>query len=109
MCLTLAPEAGDGKPGWPGFRLELCGFGGVLHRGGGTLAAADRHRHGVEVGGADLTLVADAHTTKPLQVEGGQAVPAANIVHDLNTAIQWLAYPGRRNSCDTVDQLQFAR
>lgn len=89
--------------------LDALGTTHIVLAGAATNWCIRATAYGALERGYDLTLVADAHTTKPLQVEGGQAVPAANIVHDLNTAIQWLAYPGRRNSCDTVDQLQFAR
>ena len=51
--------------------------------------------------GYDLTLVGDAHTTETMVLDDGQRVEAAGIVQDLNLAMTWLSYPGRRNA--TVD------
>jgi nicotinamidase-related amidase len=58
--------------------------------------------------GYDLTLVADAHTTVDMPLPDGSTLAAASVVQELNTAMQWLAYPGRYNGCTNVDQLTFA-
>lgn len=47
--------------------------------------------------GFDVTLLADAHTTDDMVLDGGQVVPAQAVVADLNAALRWLVYPGRRN------------
>jgi len=52
--------------------------------------------------GYDLTLVADAHTTGPLVFDDGTQVAAADIVRELNTAMTWLQYPGRRSATATA-------
>lgn len=57
--------------------------------------------------GYDLTLVSDAHSTETLVLDGGQRVEAESVVHDLNTAMTWLRYPGRRNAAVAVAQLDF--
>ena len=57
--------------------------------------------------GYDVTLVKDAHTTESLRLEGGVTIEAENIVRELNVAMQWLAYPGRRNSTATARQVEF--
>lgn len=58
--------------------------------------------------GYDLTLLSDGHTTSSLQPEAGITVEAASMVQDLNIAMQWLAYPGRRNTTVTAQALSFA-
>lgn len=50
--------------------------------------------------GYDLTLISDAHTTGDLEPDDSPAIPAAQIVAELNVAMTWLSYPGRR--CTTV-------
>ena len=57
--------------------------------------------------GYDLTLVRDAHTTKALELGGGRTVPAANIIDELNVAMTWLGYPGRRNGTNTAEAVDF--
>jgi nicotinamidase-related amidase len=47
--------------------------------------------------GYDLTLVEDAHTTESMAPGGGVTIPAEGVVQDLNIAMTWLRYPGRRN------------
>jgi nicotinamidase-related amidase len=57
--------------------------------------------------GYDVTLVKDAHTTGSLRLEGGVTIEAESIVRELNVAMQWLAYPGRRNGTATARQVEF--
>jgi len=58
--------------------------------------------------GYDLTLISDAHTTNTVQLEGGATIEAANIIQELNIAMTWLAYPGRKNGTATAEQVNFA-
>lgn len=58
--------------------------------------------------GYDLTLVKDAHTTGSMAFDDGTVIAGANIVRELNAAMTWLSYPGRRNGTATVEQLDFA-
>lgn len=58
--------------------------------------------------GYDLTLVKDAHTTKTLELDSGIRLEAATIVEDLNTAITWLSYPGRKNTTVKAQDLALA-
>lgn len=48
--------------------------------------------------GYDLTLVADAHTTSPMTLDNGRTIEPAGVIDELNLAMTWLSYPGRRNS-----------
>lgn len=58
--------------------------------------------------GYDLTLVKDAHTTKTMDLDNGQKIEAATLVQDLNIAMTWLSYPGRKNTTATAQELVFA-
>jgi nicotinamidase-related amidase len=58
--------------------------------------------------GYDLTLVKDAHTTGDIELANGGKVPAAGIVTDLNVAMTWLTYPGRKTSAVEARQLDFS-
>ncbi len=58
--------------------------------------------------GYDLTLVGDAHTTGTIEFQDGSKIEAADIVRELNIAMQWLSYPGRVNRTVSADELSFA-
>lgn len=57
--------------------------------------------------GYDLTLIEDAHTTKTIQFDDGRTIEAASIVEELNIAITWLSYPGRKNGTAKAEQIDF--
>ena len=57
--------------------------------------------------GYDLTLVKDAHTTKTMELENGTKLDAATLVQDLNIAMTWLSYPGRKNTTAKAEELVF--
>ena len=58
--------------------------------------------------GYDLTLVSDGHTTTTMLPDDGPPVEATSLIADLNLAITWLRYPGRRNGTAPAEQLSFA-
>lgn len=58
--------------------------------------------------GYDLTLVKDAHTTKSMDLDNGTKLDAAMLVQDLNIAMTWLSYPGRKNATAKAQELVFA-
>ncbi len=58
--------------------------------------------------GYDLTLVKDAHTTKTMDLDSGEKIEAATLVQDLNIAMAWLSYPGRKNTTAKAEELVFA-
>jgi nicotinamidase-related amidase len=58
--------------------------------------------------GYDLTLVKDAHTTKTMELDDGTKIEAANIVRELNIAMTWLSYPGRKNTTAPAAEIDFA-
>jgi nicotinamidase-related amidase len=57
--------------------------------------------------GYDLTLLADAHTNNGASLEGGRSIGGADIAAELNLAMTWLSYPGRRNAAEKVEALRF--
>ena len=58
--------------------------------------------------GYDLTLIKDAHTTETIELENGVRIEAADIIRELNIAMTWLSYPGRANSTESVEELDFS-
>ncbi len=59
--------------------------------------------------GYDLTLISDGHTTGTIELESGVTIEAADIVKELNIAMQWVSYPGRTNSTARAEQINFAQ
>ncbi len=57
--------------------------------------------------GYDLTLVKDAHTTETLVLDSGERIEAASVIQELNIAMTWLEYPGRKNSTATAEEVVF--
>ena len=57
--------------------------------------------------GYDLTLVKDAHSTGTMQLEDGTRIEAAAVVSELNIAMTWLDYPGRRNGTAVASEVDF--
>ncbi|WP_130618013.1 isochorismatase family protein [Dyella amyloliquefaciens] len=65
--------------------------------------------HGALDRGYDLTLVKDAHTTEDLKLAEDRVLAARDIVDELNTAIHWLAYPGRSNTSKATSAIDFGK
>jgi nicotinamidase-related amidase len=57
--------------------------------------------------GYDLTLLKDAHTTGTIDLGNNARIEASGIVSDLNIAMTWLRYPGRKNDTATAREVQF--
>ena len=57
--------------------------------------------------GYDLALVSDAHTTETMALEDGASIAAADVIRELNIAMTWLRYPGRRNVTATAEDVSF--
>ena len=58
--------------------------------------------------GYDLTLVKDGHTTSSIDHGNGTVVQAEGIVDDLNIAMTWVDYPGRKSSTAMAAEVQFS-
>lgn len=57
--------------------------------------------------GYDLTLVGDGHTTGSSTLEDGRVIEAGLLVEELNRAMTWLSYPGRRNRVRAADAIDW--
>lgn len=57
--------------------------------------------------GYDLTLVSDAHTTSALELEDGVRIEARDVIRELNVAMRWLSYPGRKNGTAPAEEVAF--
>jgi len=57
--------------------------------------------------GYDLTLIEDAHTTETMELENGMRIEAEAIIRELNIAMTWLGYPGRKNGTAAADKVDF--
>lgn len=57
--------------------------------------------------GYDLTLLQDAHTTETLELENNIRIEAQDIIRELNVAVAWLSYPGRKNSVAASAEVDF--
>lgn len=57
--------------------------------------------------GYDVTLVADAHTTAPIERDDGSVITAKDIVDELNVGMTWVDYPGRKSRAMKVEELAF--
>lgn len=58
--------------------------------------------------GYDLTLVKDAHTTETMVFDDGTRIEASGVIEELNIAMTWVSYPGRKNGVATADEVDFA-
>lgn len=57
--------------------------------------------------GYDLTLLKDAHMTSTLELGDGRTLDAEHLMTDLNVAITWLEYPGRKNTTASAEEVAF--
>lgn len=57
--------------------------------------------------GYDLTLVSDAHTTETMDLDDDKRIEAAQLIDELNVAMTWLSYPGRRNGIADTAMVDF--
>lgn len=57
--------------------------------------------------GYDVTLVADAHSTNPTELESGGQIEAESIVNELNATFTWLSYPGRSTQVINTEAVTF--
>lgn len=88
--------------------LEQAGVSRLFLAGASSNWCIRATAHGALERGFDLTLISDAHTTESMELSPGRVVEAASIVDELNTAMQWLSYPGRKNTVATATQVDFA-
>ena len=89
---------------------QLAAFGAthIVLAGAATNWCIRATAYGALDRGYDLTLVKDAHTTGTIELEDGARIDAANIVQELNIAMTWVSYPGRKNGTATAEEVAFA-
>lgn len=87
--------------------LDRLGVGHLVLAGAATNWCIRATAFGALERGFDLTLVGDGHTTVDLELAPGRVVTAPCLIDDLNTAMQWLSYPGRRNRVVDAADLAF--
>jgi nicotinamidase-related amidase len=94
-----------------GLEAELARLGAthIVLAGAATNWCIRATAYGALDRGYDLTLVKDAHTTEDMEFDDGTTIEAANVVRELNTAMTWLSYPGRKSGTATAEQVDFAR
>lgn len=88
--------------------LDRLGVGHLVLAGASSNWCIRATAYGALERGFDLTLVGDAHTTDDMELGPGRVVTAQAVIDDLNTAMQWLSYPGRRNAVVQAADLHFA-
>ena len=85
--------------------LEKMGATHIVLAGCATNWCIRATAYGALERGYDLTLVKDGHTTKTMDADKG--AKAQVLVEDLNTAMMWLSYPGRKNTALNAEELSF--
>lgn len=88
--------------------LAALGITHIILAGAATNWCIRATAYGALERGYDVTLLSDAHTTETIQLENGVMIEAADVVQELNIAMQWLAYPGRKNGIASAEQVNFA-
>ena len=89
---------------------QLAGLGAthIVLAGAATNWCIRATAYGALDRGYDVTLVKDAHTTGPLEFADGRRIEATDIIDELNVAMTWLSYPGRKNSAAPAEAVDFA-
>lgn len=88
-------------------QLALLGVTHIVLAGAMTNWCIRATAYGALERGYDVTLIEDAHTTGTTLLEDGTKIEAASVIHDLNIAMRWLIYPGRRNSTANAEEVAF--
>ena len=88
--------------------LATLGVSHVVLAGAATNWCIRATAYGALERGYDVTLLSDAHTTETIQLQSGEAIEAADVIRELNIAMQWLAYPGRKNGTAPAEHVNFA-
>ena len=55
-----------------------------------------------------VRLISNAHTTCTMELDGRAVVEAESVITDLNVAMTWLSYPGRRNGTAKAEYVDFS-
>jgi nicotinamidase-related amidase len=88
-------------------RLAELGTTHIVLAGAATNWCIRATAYGALDRGYDLTLVKDAHTTETIEIESEARIDAEDIVRELNVAMTWVSYPGRKNGAATAEEVEF--
>ena len=88
--------------------LATLGVTHIILAGAATNWCIRATAYGALERGYDLTLVNDAHTTETMKLDNGVTIAAADVIEELNIAMTWLAYPGRKNGTARAEDVSFA-
>ena len=88
--------------------LARLGVSHVVLAGAATNWCIRATAYGALERGYDVTLVKDAHTTCTIELDSGLKIEAEIVVHELNVAMKWLSYPGRKNGTAAAEEVCFA-
>ena len=88
-------------------RLAALGAAHLLLAGAQTNWCIRATAYGALERGYDLTLLKDAHSTQSLELSDGAKIDAADVVRELNVAMAWLSYPGRKSAAVPVEKFDF--
>ena len=90
--------------------VELASLGAthIVLAGAATNWCIRATAYGALERGYDLTLVNDAHTTGSMALDDGTSVRADSVIRELNIAMTWLSYPGRKNGTAMAEAVDFA-
>jgi nicotinamidase-related amidase len=88
-------------------RLAELGTTHIVLAGAATNWCIRATAYGALDRGYDLTLVKDAHTTETIEIESEARIDAEDIVRELNVAMTWVSYPGRKNGTATAEEVEF--
>ena len=58
--------------------------------------------------GYDVTLVEDAHSTNTMRISEEKKIEAIDIITELNIAINWISYPGRKGKTQKTEEIDFS-
>lgn len=87
--------------------LEGLGVSHILLAGTASNWCIRASAYGALDRGIDLTLIGDAHTTRDMELGPGRVVEARSVIDDLNSTMQWLSYPGRKDVVVTAADVDF--
>lgn len=88
--------------------LAKLGVSHVVLAGAATNWCIRATAYGALDRGYDLTLVQDAHTTETMALADGSKIEAETVVQELNIAMKWLSYPGRKCSTAEAERVSFS-
>jgi nicotinamidase-related amidase len=87
--------------------LEAEGATGLVLVGASTNWCIRATAYGALDRGYDVTLISDAHTTESIELKEGEIISAKDIIAELNIAMSWLSYPGRKNQAIRTNEFAF--